>query len=403
MGLVSSLGSDVNVFWDRIKAGKSGIRRITKFDVSAYEAQIAGEVVDFDANKFIPKKEQRRMDEFSVFAMAAAKMAIVDSGLDTQTEPPERMGAIVGSGVGGLQTLEVQHAVLMERGPSRCSPFMIPQMIVNMAGGLIAIEHNLKGPNYCVVSACASGTHAIGDALRLIQRGDADVMVTGGAEGCVCKLGVAGFCALRALTTSHNNDPEKASRPFDKHRDGFVMADGAGILVVEELEHARKRGAKIYAEVAGFGMSCDAYHMTAPADSGEGATRAMNAALCDAGVAADDVDYINAHGTSTELNDKIETRAIKSTLGDHAKKVMVSSTKSMTGHMLGAAGAVESVVCALALRDGVVPPTINYETPDPDCDLDYVPNTARQAPIRACLNNSFGFGGHNACLLFKKV
>jgi 3-oxoacyl-[acyl-carrier-protein] synthase II len=403
MGVVSPLGSELNVVWERFKAGKSGVRRIQKFDASAFESQIAGEVSEFEPDKFVSKKDQRRMDEFSLFAMGAAKMAMTDSGLDLKTEIPERMGAIVGSGIGGLHTLEIQHSILKEKGPSRCSPFMIPQMIVNMAGGLIAIEFNLKGPNYSVVSACASATHSMGDALRIIQRGDADVMITGGTEASVSELGVGGFCALRALSTARNNDPEKASRPFEKNRDGFVIADGAAILVLEELERAKKRGAKIYAEIAGFGMSCDAFHMTAPAETGEGAARAIQLAMKDASLTPDQVDYINAHGTSTDLNDKIETKAIKTALGERARKVMISSTKSMTGHLLGAAGAIESVVCALALRDGVIPPTINYETPDPECDLDYVPNTARQIPIRTCLNNSFGFGGHNACLVLKKV
>ena len=402
MGVVSPLGSELNAFWQRIRAGQSGIRRITKFDCAAFESQIAGEVVEFEPDKFVPKKDQRRMDEFSLFAMAAAKLAMADSGLDLKAEAPERMGAIVGSGIGGLRTLEIQHSILKERGPSRCSPFMIPEMIINIAGGLIAIEYNLKGPNYAVVSACASATHSIGDALRLIQRGDAEVMLTGGTEASVSELGVGGFCALRALSTARNNEPEKASRPFDKNREGFVIADGAAILVVEELEHARKRGARIYAEISGFGMTCDAFHMTAPTDDGEGAARAMKLAMQDAQLKPEDVDYINAHGTSTELNDKIETKAIKTAFGERARKLMVSSTKSMTGHMLGAAGGIETVVCALALRDGVIPPTINYETPDPDCDLDYVPNTARQAAVQACLNNSFGFGGHNACLALKK-
>lgn len=403
MGVVSPLGSDLNTFWDRIKLGRSGIRRIQKFDPSGFESQIAGEVAEFDPDKYVAKKEQRRMDDFSLYAMAAAKMAVADSGLNLQAEAPERMGAVVGSGIGGLRTLQVQHSILREKGPSRCSPFMIPEMIINMAGGLIAIEYNLKGPNYAVVSACASATHSIGEALRLLQRGDADVMIAGGTEACVTELGVAGFSALRALSTACNQQPEKASRPFDKNRDGFVMGDGAAILVIEELEHAKRRGAKIYAEIAGFGMSCDAFHMTAPSEDGDGAARAMKLAMKDAGLTPDATDYINAHGTSTDLNDRIETRAIKTALGDdRARKIMISSTKSMTGHLLGAAGGVESVVCALALRDGVIPPTINYETPDPECDLDYVPNTAREVPIRSCLNNSFGFGGHNACLAFRK-
>jgi 3-oxoacyl-[acyl-carrier-protein] synthase II len=364
--------------------------------------QIAGEVVEFDPAAFIPPKEARRMDQFSQFAIGAAKLALVDSGLDMSAEDHEKIGVIVGSGIGGLQTLETQHSILKERGASRCSPFMIPQMISNMAGGLIAIQHQLKGPNYCVVSACASALHSMGDAMRVIQRAEADIMLSGGTEASVSELGIAGFCALRALS-ARNDAPEKASRPFDKNRDGFVMSDGSAILVMEDLEHAKKRGAKIYCEVGGFGMSCDAFHMTAPAEDGDGAKRAMQLALKDAGMNAGDIDYINAHGTSTELNDKLETKAIKLALGEErARKVMVSSTKSMTGHLLGAAGGIESVVCSLAIKNSVVPPTINYETPDPECDLDYVPNTARETAVRACLNNSFGFGGHNACLLLKK-
>jgi len=401
IGVVSPLGCELKTFWERLKTGHSGIRRIQKFDPSRFNAQIAGEVVEFDIDSFVPKKEQRRMDEFSLFAMGAAKLAMADSGIDMKVENPERVGVIIGSGIGGLHTLEVQHAILKERGPDRCSPFMIPMMISNMASGLIAIEFNMKGPNYSVVSACASAAHSIGDAFRLIQRGDSDVVLSGGAEASVCELGIAGFCALRALST-RNDAPEKASRPFEKDRDGFVMGDGGAIVVIEELERARKRGAKIYCEIKGFGMSCDAFHMTAPADSGEGAARAMKLAIQDGGLTAGGIDYINAHGTSTPLNDKIETKAIKLALGDHAKKVMISSTKSMTGHLLGAAGGLETAICSLVLRDQVVPPTINYETPDPECDLDYVPNTARQGQIKACLNNSFGFGGHNACLLLTK-
>jgi 3-oxoacyl-[acyl-carrier-protein] synthase II len=403
LGVVSPLGCDLKIFWDRIKSGHSGIRRITKFDASKMTTQIAGEVVEFDPAAFIPPKEARRMDQFSQFAIGAAKMALVDSGLDMNAEDHEKIGVIVGSGIGGLQTLETQHSILKERGASRCSPFMIPQMISNMAGGLIAIEHQLKGPNYCVVSACASALHSMGDAMRVLQRGEADIMLSGGTEASVSELGIAGFCALRALSC-RNDAPEKASRPFDKNRDGFVMSDGSAILVMEDLEHAQKRGARIYCEVGGFGMSCDAFHMTAPAEDGDGAKRAMQLALKDAGMNADGIDYINAHGTSTELNDKLETKAIKLALGEErARKIMVSSTKSMTGHLLGAAGGIESVVCALAIKNSVVPPTINYETPDPECDLDYVPNTARETGVRACLNNSFGFGGHNACLLFKKI
>ncbi len=403
LGVVSPLGCELKLFWDRITAGHSGIRRITKFDASKFPTQIAGEVVEFDANAFISPKEQRRMDQFSQFAVAASKMAMVDSGINLDTADHERVGVIVGSGIGGLQTLEAQHSILLEKGPSRCSPFMIPQMIVNMAGGLIAIEHKLKGPNYTVVSACASALHSMGDAMRVIQRGEADVMVSGGTEASVSEIGIAGFSALRALSV-RNDAPEKASRPFDKDRDGFVMADGSAILIMEDLEYAVKRGARIYCEVGGFGMSCDAFHMTAPDEDGTGAARAMRLAMKDGGCNPEDIDYINAHGTSTMLNDKIETKAIKLALGeDRARKVMISSTKSMTGHLLGAAGGIESVICALAIKNGVVPPTINCETPDPECDLDYVPNTARQKSIRSCLNNSFGFGGHNASLLFKKM
>jgi len=403
MGVVSPLGCEVETFWKRITAGESGIGPITKFDASAYTSQIAGEVRDFDTDAFIPKKEQKRMDEFTRFAIGAAKMAAADSGLDMSAEDPYRVGVLVGSGVGGIQTLVNQAEVLLNKGPSRCSPFMIPQMIPNMAGGMIAIDLGLKGINYCVVSACASSSHAMGDALRMVQRGDLDIALSGGAEAAVSTLGLAGFCSLRALST-RNDAPQKASRPFDKDRDGFIMADGAGILVLEEYEHAKKRNAKIYCEILGCGMTCDAFHMTAPSETGEGAAKAMELALNDAGVTADKVDYINAHGTSTQLNDKVETMAIKRALGEEkAGKVMISSSKSMTGHLLGAAGAVEAIVCTLALRDGIVPPTINHETPDPDCDLDYVPNESRQANLNYCLNNSLGFGGHNASILFGKV
>jgi 3-oxoacyl-[acyl-carrier-protein] synthase II len=341
------------------------------------------------------------MDPYSQFALAASKMALDHSGLNLPGENAERIGVIVSSGIGGLKTLQAQHIVLRERGPSRCSPFRIPQMIGNIASGLVAIQHGLKGPNFGIVSACASSAHSIGEAMKIVARGDADVMLAGGSEAAVCELGVAGFCAMKAMST-RNDDPAKASRPFDLHRDGFVMGEGACVMVLEELEHAKKRGAAILCEVAGFGMTCDAYHITAPDDTGDGAARALRMAMKDAGVTPDQVSYINAHGTSTSLNDKLETMAIKQALGEeNARRVMISSTKSMTGHLLGAAGAVETAVCALAIRDGVVPPTINYETPDPDCDLDYVPNKARDAKVRVCLNNSLGFGGHNASLAIK--
>lgn len=402
IGVVSPLGSNLGLFWRRICAGTSGIRLIQSFDTTGYATRIAGEVVEFDVDSFVAKKEQRRLDKFAQYAVAAAKMAVVDSGIAVETENGDRIGVIVGSGIGGLQTLQAQHSALRDKGPDRCSPFMIPQMICNIASGLIAIQHGLRGPNYAVVSACATAAHSIGDALRIIQKGEADVMLAGGAEAAVCELGVAGFSAMRALS-ARNDAPEKASRPFDANRDGFVMADGAAVIVLEEMERAKKRGASVYCELIGFGMTCDAYHMTAPDENGVGAARAMTAAMQDAQLSPADVDYINAHGTSTELNDKVETKAIKKAFGEErARKVMVSSSKSMTGHLLGAAGGVETVICALALRDGVVPPTINYETPDPECDLDYVPNKAREATVRACLNNSLGFGGHNACLALKR-
>lgn len=402
LGVVSPLGSDLTVFWQRLINGTSGIRRITKFDASAMATQIAGEVVEFEIDKFIPKKEQRRMDPFCHYAVAAAKLAVDDSGIQFASEDLFRAGCMVGSGVGGLITMEEQHSVLLNRGPDRSSPFMIPMMIVNMASGLVAIEHGLKGPNMCVVTACASGTHSIGEAARQIQYGDADIMIAGGTEAVVCPLGIAGFSSMRAMST-RNDDPTTASRPFDKDRDGFVMGEGAGIVVLEEYEHAVKRGAKIYAEVGGYGATCDANHITAPSPGGEGGARAMVKAMNEAGLTPDQVDYINAHGTSTPVGDKSETDAVKVAFGESAKKVMVSSTKSVTGHLLGAAGGVETIICALAIQKGVVPPTMNYTTPDPELDLDYVPNQAREFKIRACLNNSLGFGGHNASLLLKRV
>ncbi len=341
------------------------------------------------------------MDPFCHYGIAAAKMAVADAGLDFDRENRERVGVLVGSGIGGLQILQEQHAILLTRGPSRFSPFMIPQMITNILSGYIAIEYGLTGPNYCAVSACATATHSLGEALRMIQHGEADIMLAGGAEAPICELGVGGFCAMRALST-RNDAPEKASRPFDANRDGFVIAEGAGVLVLEDLEHAKKRGARIYCELAGYGRTCDAYHITAPDAEGKGAARGMQLACEDAGVSPDEIDYINAHGTSTELNDKCETMAIKMALGeDNARRAAVSSVKSMTGHLLGAAGGVESIATALAIKNGILPPTINYETPDPACDLDYVPNKAREKKIRAALKNSLGFGGHNATLCFK--
>ena len=403
LGVVSPLGCDEDVVWQRMITGQSGVRRVQQFDVSPYPSQIAGEVVELNIDAFMSKKDQRRSDPYSHYAIAAAKMAITRSGLDMNHEDPCRIGVIVGSGIGGLQTLQRQHSILKEKGPSRCSPYMILQMISNMAAGLIAIEYQFKGPNLSVVSACATAAHAIGEALRKIQYGDADVMVAGGSDASVCELGFAGFCALKALST-RNDEPQKASRPFDLNRDGFVMSEGAGILVLEEAEHARQRGAPIYCELSGYGATCDAFHETAPSADGDGAARSMQLAMTESCATPADVDYINAHGTSTSLNDKCETLAIKVAFGaDQARKVMVSSTKSMTGHMLGAAGGVEAAVCALAIKHGVIPPTINYETPDPECDLDYVPNTAREKKISLALSNSLGFGGHNATLAFRPL
>ncbi len=403
MGVVSPLGCDLDTLWTRLVNGESGIGPITKFDASGFTSRIAGEVRGLDLDAFIPKKEQRRMDPFSQYGIVAAKMAVVHSGIDFEKEDPWRAGVIIGTGIGGLHILQQQHEILMTKGPSRFSPFMIPQMITNIIAGQVAIDHGLKGPNFCITSACATATHSIGESLRMIQHGEADIILAGGTEGAVCELGVGGFCAMRALST-RNDEPQRASRPFDAERDGFVMSEGAAVLVLEEMEHAQKRGAKIYCEVAGYGRTCDAHHITAPDAQGAGATMGMKLAYQDAGMNPEDIDYINAHGTSTVLNDKGETLAIKQALGeDHARKVAISSTKSMTGHLLGAAGGIESIACALAMQNGVLPPTINYENPDPGCDLDYVPNTAREQKTKACLNNSLGFGGHNATLCFKAV
>lgn len=401
-GVISAVGNDVPSFWDALKKGKSGIGPITSFDASAFDSRIAGEVKGFDPALYgMGFKEVKRMDKFVQYAVACAKQAITGSGLDLEKEDRNRIGVLIGSGIGSLHTIEEEHKIFLAKGPSRLSPFLIPMLIVNEAAGQVGIVYGLKGPNSCVATACASGSHAIGDAFRILERGDADVMITGGTESCIVATGVGGFCALKALS-KRNDAPQKASRPFDKERDGFVIAEGCGLVVLETLEHATKRNARIIAEISGYGMTCDAYHMTAPDPEGDGAARAMTLAMKDAKVSPEEVDYINAHGTSTKLNDKIESFSIKRAFGAHAKKVMVSSTKSMTGHLLGAAGGVEFVACCLVIRDGVVPPTINYEYPDPDCDLDYVPNTARQAKVDICMSNSLGFGGHNASLLVRK-
>ena len=403
LGVVSPVGSTLDSFWAAIQAGENGIGPITYFDTAAFDTKFAGQVKGFNVEDFMSKKEARHLDPFCHYGIAAAKMAVDDSGLDMAKEDATRVGVVAASGVGGLQVLQTQMDVLRSRGPGRFSPFIIPQMITNILPGIISINHGMKGPNYAIVTACASGTHCIGSAFDLIRHGKADVMLAGGAEGAICELGVGGFNAMRALST-RNDDPATASRPFDKDRDGFVMAEGAGMLILEEYGHAKARGAKIYCELAGFGCTGDAYHITAPDESASGPSRGMMLAMQDAGLTPADIDYVNAHGTSTPLNDSGETKAIKIALGEErARQIAVSSTKSMTGHLLGAAGGVESVVCALAIRDGVIPPTMNYTTPDPACDLDYVPNKARKATVRACLNNSLGFGGHNATLCFKAV
>jgi len=401
LGLVTPLGTGVDKTWTALCAGESGIRRITKFDPVGYDAQIAGEVTDFDPARFIEKKEIKKMDTFIHYAVGAALMAVDDAGLKVAPEEATQVGVYIGSGIGGLGSIEHYHDVLKEKGPGRVSPFFIPMTIINLASGQVAIRLGAKGPNSCAVTACATGNHCIGDAFRLIQRGDADVMVAGGAEAAVTPLGVAGFAAAKALSF-RNDEPARASRPFDKDRDGFVLGEGAGVVVLEEREHARRRGARMYAELTGYGMNSDAYHITAPPEEGEGAVRCMEPALKDAGIAKDQIGYINAHGTST-MADAIETRAIKAVFGERAYRIPVSSTKSMTGHLLGAAGGIEAVFSILALYHGILPPTINLETPDPACDLDYVPNKARPAAIQAALSNSFGFGGVNACLIFRRA
>lgn len=401
LGAITPVGNTADAFWKALLAGQSGIGKITRFDASDYDAQIAGEVKDFDPTAFIDKKEARRMDRFTQFAIAAARMALEDSGMNLETEDRSRIGAYVGSGIGGMDTLHDQYKTLFEKGPNRVSPFFIPMMIANMAAGQVSIAFGLQGPCSCVVTACATGTNCIGDAMKVIQRGDADVMVAGGTEAAISPAGMAGFCSMKALST-RNDAPERASRPFDSERDGFVMGEGSGVVVLESLEHALARGARIYAELAGYGSNADAYHITAPAPEGAQAARCMELAINDAGMTVTDIDYINAHGTSTPLNDKNETLGIKSLFGDHAKKLAVSSTKSMTGHLLGAAGGIECVATVLSIVNDMLPPTINYENVDPELDLDYVPNKARAKVVRAALSNSLGFGGHNATLLVKK-
>lgn len=401
-GIISSLGKDKSSFWDSLIKGQSGVGKITQFDASGFYSQIAGEVKDFQPPAYFSPKDIRKTPRFVQFALRAAQEAIADCGVNLEQIDPYRIGVIIGSGVGSLETVEKECKTLLEKGPRRLSPFMIPMLITNEAAGHVAIRFNLKGVNFCVVTACASGAHSIGEAYRAIKQDKATLMVCGGTEACICALGVGGFCALKALS-KRNDQPQRASRPFDQQRDGFIMAEGAGIIVLEELEHAKRRGAFIYGELAGYGATCDAFHITAPDSAGAAAAAAMSLAMEEAGVNRDEKIYLNAHGTSTKLNDAMETKAIKNTFGEYAKDVFISSTKSMTGHTLGAAGAIEFIACCLALKNKVIPPTINYENPDPECDLNYTPNEAKAEDIRIAMSNSLGFGGHNAALLVKEL
>lgn len=406
LGIITPIGNTIDEFWSAQLAGKSGVARLTAFDPSSFSCQIAAEVKNFNPTQFMSDKEARRLDRFVQFGLAASKLAVSNSGLELDKEDRNRIGIIVGSGIGGLQTIEREHAAYLkrgpEKGPSKITPFLIPMLIANMAAGHVSIALGLKGPSSACVTACATGNNTIGEAFKIIQRGDADIMVAGGTEGAITPMGFGGFCSLRALSL-RNNEPERASRPFDKERDGFIMGEGAGILVLEEFERAKKRSANIYCEIIGYGMSGDAYHITAPDPTGDGAKRCMEAAINDARINPEDVDYINAHGTSTKLNDKIETLSIKNVFNDHAKKLAISSTKSMTGHLLGAAGGAEAATCALAIKNGIIPPTTNYEYPDPECDLDYVPNKPRESKINIAISNALGFGGHNATLTFRRI
>ena len=405
LGLVTPVGDTIDDFWNSLLEGRSGVSKVTCFDPSNFSSQIAAEVKDFDPSLYFNSKDTRKTDRFVQFAIAASKKAVDNSGLNVSAEDRNKIGVIIGSGIGGLHTIESEHMKYLQKGPvkgpSKISPFLIPMLIVNMASGQVSMYFKAKGPNTAVATACASGNHAIGDAFRIIQHDKADIMIAGGSEAAITIMGFGGFCALRALST-RNDQPTKASRPFDKGRDGFIMGEGAGVVILEELNHALKRGAEIYGELIGYGMSADAYHMTAPDPEGDGAVRCMTLSLKDAGLRPEEVDYINAHGTSTEYNDKVETLAIKKTFGKHAKDLAISSTKSVTGHLLGAAGGVELAVCALAIKHGIVPPTINYETPDPACDLEYTPNKPIKRKVNVVASNSLGFGGHNATLVMRK-
>ncbi len=402
LGTVASIGHDVDTFWSSLLAGRSGIDRISLFDPSEFASQIGAEVRNWDPAQHMDPKEARRNDRYTHFGYVAARQAVKDAALDMACEDGDRVGVIIGSGIGGMFTYESQLKVLAERGPRKVSPFTIPSLIGNMCAGLVAIDLGARGPNFGIVSACATGTHAIGEAAHAIRRGDADVMVTGGSEAAITPFSYASFCSMKAMST-RNDAPQKACRPFDKNRDGFIMGEGAGVLVLESLEHAQARGARIYCELAGYAATCDAYHITSPDPEGKGLSLAMRRALASAGVAAEQVDYINAHGTSTPYNDKFETLAIKKVFGDHAQRIPISSTKSMTGHLLGAAGGIESVIAVKTIQSGMIAPTINLEEPDPDCDLDYVPNVARAATVRTVLSNNLGFGGQNAAIVFRAL
>ena len=402
IGTITSYGNGVDSFWDSLLAGKSGIDRVQSFDTTEYACKVGAEALDFKPGDFMDPKEARRNDRFTQFAVASSRLALDDAGIDPTKLDADRFGVLIGSGIGGMLTTQTQSRRLFEMGPRKVSPFMIPSLIANIASGVVAIEVGARGPNYGIVSACASGTHSIGESFRMLRDNDVDVMIAGGSEAAVTELGYAGFCSMKAMSTNFNDEPTRASRPFDKGRDGFVMGEGAGVLIMETLEHAQARGATIYCEIAGYGATCDAYHITSPDPEGKALSFAISKVIKQAGLQPEDVDYINAHGTSTPYNDKFETGAVKKALGDHAYKIPVSSSKGMTGHLLGAAGGIESAVCALAIRDGKIPPTINYEEPDPDCDLDCVPNTMRETEVNVAICNNLGFGGHNATLLFKK-
>ncbi len=403
IGCLTALGHDTASFWDALTKGRSGIRRLTRFDPADFPSKVGAEVVDFDPSKYMDAKEAKRNDRYTQLAMAASRLAVQDAALDVTKVDSEKFGVIIGSGIGGMETIEAQARILIEKGPSRVSAFTIPSLIANIAAGVVAIEFKAKSVNFGVVSACASGSHALGEALRHMRDGHADVMIAGGSEAAITRLGYAGFCNMKAMSTDFNDTPEKASRPFDKLRDGFVMGEGSGILVLETLEHARARGARIYCEFVGYGATCDAYHITGQDQEGRGLALCLERALAEAGVAKKDVGYINAHGTSTPINDRCETLAIKRVFGDLAPSLSISSTKSMTGHLLGAAGGVEAAACALAIHHGVIPPTINYENPDPDCDLDYTPNVAKARKVDVAVSNNLGFGGHNASVVFRRL